>query len=93
MLRMCVLALVALVGATGVLGAAAELPASGAATPYTYSTHWWTAQLDNFNFANSTQTFQLQYLLNTTHCTTPNCPIFFYSGTRTCRTTSPCCTI
>ena len=47
--------------------------------PYKYETRWWTAQLDNFNFGFTGQTFQLKYLISTEYYKEGG-PIFFYSG-------------
>lgn len=51
----------------------------GTPFPYSWETRWWSAQIDNFNFASSGQTFQLKYLINQQFYKEGG-PIFFYTG-------------
>ena len=46
---------------------------------YKYTTRWFNATLDHFNFAN-TGTFPLRYLVNDDHFGGPGAPIFLYTG-------------
>ena len=47
--------------------------------PPTYSTRWFNATLDHFNFANA-QTFPLRYLINEDEFAGSGSPIFLYTG-------------
>lgn len=48
-------------------------------TPYVWETRWWQAQVDNFNFGTTGQTFPLKYLIAEQYYKTGG-PIFFYTG-------------
>ena len=47
--------------------------------PPTYSTRWFNATLDHFNFANA-QTFPLRYLINEDRFAGSGSPVFLYTG-------------
>ena len=50
--------------------------------PYNYTTKYFTADTDNFNFfgSQSRTTYQQRYLINDTWWRGPGAPIFFYAG-------------
>ena len=52
---------------------------SSSSSPPTYSTRWFHATLDHFNFANS-QTFRLRYLIDESQFAGFGSPIFLYTG-------------
>jgi lysosomal Pro-X carboxypeptidase len=71
--------LLAVVSPAAVSAAVYPPPTGAVPLPYSWETRWWNAQLDNFNFHRSNETFPLKYLINDTFFREGG-PIFFYTG-------------